>query len=169
MSLGLVFFQTPPSTPTPYTHTHTHSLTGQQKSWRSPDVQLLPLRFGGLCMQCRHITKIPLNTAVRHLRLAIPPLALSSRPSAHFFLQLLFQCLSAGAGSCQKNKYIHPEKSHSFTETTLILAQLLPPSLSPSQIRSACMFHPSGRGFLWLASVDVPGDLPWIAVYSAES
>lgn len=116
----------------------------EQKSERLPDTQILPLCLGGLCAQCRHVTKIPC--------LAFPPLPLSSFQSAHF-LQFFFQCLSARAGNCQKNKYVHPEKSHSFTKTTLNLSQLLPPSwLSPSQIRSSCIFHPSGCGLMWLAT-----------------
>lgn len=74
-----------------HTHIHTQRLSdGTTKALEHPrDRQFLPLSVGGLCVQRRHVTKIPQNTAVRHLLLAFPPLALSSLQSALFF-QLLF-------------------------------------------------------------------------------
>lgn len=116
-------------------------------------MEMLPLHLEGLCAQCRHVTKIP--------RLAFSLLALSSFQSAHF-LQFLFQCLSARAGSCQKNKYIHPEKSHSFTETTLISIPALTTVLTldiPNQISTH--FSPLRA---WLSVVSSGWHARWLAL-----
>lgn len=102
-------------------YTHTDCLTEQQKPWSPPpDRQFLPLSVGGLCVQRRHITKIPQKTAVRHLLLAFPPLALSSLQSALFFFSYFSSVCQPGLGAVRKTntstlrKAFHLPRPHSF-------------------------------------------------------
>lgn len=145
MSFGLVFFQTT-------THTHTQTVWRNNKSLGGPQTRKFFPWVSEVCVRSADVSLKFLRTLQPDIFALHSLLLLSHHPSLHIFLQLLFQCLSAGAGSCQKNKYINPEKSHSFTETTLILAQLLPPSLTFAIPNQICMHFSPLRAWLYVVS-----------------
>lgn len=88
---------------------------------------------GGFEISCWvHLPKTPLKRLSIITPTTTTTTPLSDHSGLHIFSRFLFQRLSAGAGSCQKNKHIHPVRSRTFAETTLLYPSFHHPFLSPS-------------------------------------